>query len=130
MSGDTRASLFGRRRRANVAGGRSIDFRVKATPEEADALRAAADELGVSVPRLLLERTLTGSGETVTERRQLGFELSELRRLLASIANNTNQVARYTNGEGHVPAWASDVALDYANLRPQINAIIEGLARS
>lgn len=129
MDEDASRRLFGRRRQANVPGGRPKSYQVKATEEEHARLVILADEQGVSVPRLLLESALTQRAETITERRQLGFELTEVRRLLANLTNNANQVARFANSEGMLPEWASDVALDYATLRPQINAIIEGLSR-
>ena len=52
-----------------------------------------AAELGVSVLRLLVESALSGL-ETPTERRETVAELFELRRLLATVANNVNQLAR------------------------------------
>lgn len=123
-------SLFGRSRRGNVEGGRTIRHVVKTTPAEELALQARATEQRVSIARLLVESTLSGGVETISERRQLAVELTELRRLLASIANNTNQVAKYANEEGVVAEWAHDVALDYRSLRPQINSIIERLVAS
>lgn len=130
MAEDAARGLFGRRRQANVEGGRTARFEVKVTDAEAAELRVIADEQGVSVARLLVESALSRGVETITERRQLGFELTEVRRLLATIANNANQVARYTNTEGVVPAWAADIALDYSQLRPALNDIVRGLSRS
>lgn len=129
MADDANRRLFGRRRQANISGGRPKSYQVKATEAEHARLVRRAEEQGVTVPRLLLESALTQGAETMTERRQLGFELSEVRRLLANLTNNANQVARFANTEGIVADWASDVALDYAALRPQINALIEELSR-
>ena len=75
--------------------------KVKLTEAERDRLRARAAELGVSVPRLLVESALEGL-ETPTERRQLIAELFETRRLLATVANNVNQLARSANVSGQV----------------------------
>lgn len=130
MAEDVARGLFGRRRQANIVGGRQARFEVKVTDVEAAELRAIAAEQEISVARLLVESALSRGVETITERRQLGFELTEVRRLLASIANNANQVAKYTNTEGVVPAWAADIALDYSQLRPQLNEIVRGLSRS
>jgi len=130
MSEDISKRLFGRQRRANVVGGRQHSHKVKVTPEEEAILLALAHERSVSIPRLLVESAMAGPAiETITERRQLGVELTEIRRLLATIANNTNQIAKYANLEGVVPDWAEGVAADYTALRPQINAIVDGLAR-
>ena len=64
-------------------------------------LRARAAELGVSVPRLMVESALSGV-ETPTDRRRLVAELFETRRLLATVANNVNQLARSANISGQV----------------------------
>ncbi|MGH3607336.1 MAG: plasmid mobilization protein, partial [Pseudonocardiaceae bacterium] len=71
------------------------------TEHERDQLRARAGELEVSVPRLLVESALEGR-ETPTERRQQVAELFEVRRLLATVANNVNQLARMANISGEV----------------------------
>ena len=74
---------------------------VKLTEQERDRLRARAAELGLSVPRLLVESALSGV-ETPTERRRTVAELFETRRLLATVANNVNQLARSANISGEV----------------------------
>jgi hypothetical protein len=76
---------------------------VKATEGERDELRARAAELGVSVPRLMVEAALDGGSLTATERRQEMVELFEVRRLLSTVANNVNQLARLANTSGEVP---------------------------
>jgi len=73
---------------------------VKTEPER-DQLRSRAAELGVSVPRLMVESALEGM-ETPTERRRMTAELFEVRRLLATVANNVNQLARAANITGEV----------------------------
>jgi hypothetical protein len=90
-------------RRARQAVPRRVYQQVKLTEQEREHLRARADELGMSVPRLLVESALSGV-ETPTERRRMVAELFETRRLLATIANNVNQLARSANISGHVPA--------------------------
>jgi hypothetical protein len=76
---------------------------VKLTEGERDQLRARAAELGVSVPRLMVESALEGM-ETPTERKRMIAELFEVRRLLATVANNVNQLARSANISGQVAA--------------------------
>ena len=66
-------------------------------------MRARAGELGVSVPRLLVESALSGV-ETPAERRAWIAGLFELRRLWATVANNVNQLARVANTSGELPA--------------------------
>ena len=78
---------------AREAAPRRVYQQVKLTEEERDQLRARAAELGVSVPRLMVESALSGV-ETPTERRRMVAELFEARRLLATVANNVNQLAQ------------------------------------
>jgi hypothetical protein len=78
-----------------------VQIQVKATEEEREQLRARAGELGVSVPRLMVESALSGI-ETPTDRRRMIAELFEVRRLLATVANNVNQLARAANISGQV----------------------------
>ena len=92
----------GRLRRRREAKPRRISQQVLLTEEEREQLRARAGELGVSVPRLLVESALSGV-ETPTERRAWIAGLFELRRLLATVANNINQLAKVANTSGEVP---------------------------
>ena len=78
---------------------------VTLTATEQQQLRERAAGLGVSVPRLLVESALAGV-ETPADRRAWIAELFELRRLLATIANNVNQLARTANTTGELPAAA------------------------
>ena len=92
---------MGRARRAREPVARHVVQKVKLTEGERDRLRATAAELGVSVPRLMVESALSGV-ETPTDRRRLVAELFETRRLLATVANNVNQLARAANISGQV----------------------------
>src|SRR5699024_7681827 len=61
-----------RKRQANVAGGRPVRREVKLTDAEDAAIRFAASELSITVPRYLKESALAASrGETATERANL-----------------------------------------------------------
>ena len=117
-----------RRRRANVAGGRKHAHRVLVTPEEEAVLLAAAEAQGVTVPRLLVETTLAGGGETPTQRREAMAELFAVRRLLASISNNVNQIARHANASGEFPADAAGVLVGVRRVAFRIDGVIDGLA--
>ena len=77
--------------------------KVKLTETERQQLRARAAELGLSVPRLMVESALQGV-ETPTDRRRMIAELFEVRRLLATVGNNVNQLARSANISGQVDA--------------------------
>lgn len=101
MSDGLDARPGGRVRRGREAEPRRVYQQVKLTGGERELLRARAAELGVSVPRLLVESALEGR-ETSTERRQQVAGLFEVRRLLATVANNVNQLARSANVSGEV----------------------------
>jgi len=91
----------GRSRRAREPVARGAIQKVKLTEVEREQLRARAAELRVSVPRLMVESALS-EVETPTDRRRLVRELFETRRLLATVANNVNQLARSANISGQV----------------------------
>lgn len=101
MSAETDRRPKGRTRRARESVRREVIQKVKLTDEERDRLRARAAGLGMSVPRLLVESALSGV-ETPTGRRRMVAELFEIRRLLATVANNVNQLARLANISGQV----------------------------
>lgn len=101
MSVDPERMTVGRVRRAREPVARGAIQKVKLTEAERDDLRARAAEQGVSVPRLLVESALDGR-ETPTERKRMIAELFEVRRLLATVANNVNQLARAANISGEV----------------------------
>jgi len=96
---DTRPK--GRVRRGREPAPRRVYQQVTLTEAEREQLRARAAELGVSVPRLMV--ALQGV-ETPTDRKQQVAELFEVRRLLATVANNVNQLARSANISGQVDA--------------------------
>lgn len=113
-----RRGRLGRRRRANVAGGRQHSHRVLVTPEEEARLVRLAESARVTVPRLLIEAALAvgaGGGETPTQRRDAMAELFAVRRLLAAVSNNVNQIARHANAGEQFPADATqDVVVGYS----------------
>lgn len=119
------ARFDSRKRQPNAAGGRSVRRVVKLTVEQNLALQMMADEAGVSVPRLLVESTLSQSrGETATERRELITLLFQLQRGLAAAGNNVNQIARATNATGEIQNEL-DASLDH--LRATVDRIDEAL---
>lgn len=126
--GEESRQLFGRRRRANVPGGRQHKHEVKVSADEESRLKELARAARVTVPALLIDAALSPrDGLTITERRQLGVEITELRWLMATVANNANQVAKFANTEGVVPEWIDQVVRDYYAIRPRLNAAVEEL---
>lgn len=96
-----------RRRRRNVTGGRTSKIEVKVTAAEKEKLRAAAEDAGVSVQRLMVARALSpASGVTVGRDEKVAAwqQAVDMRNLIAGIGVNLNQIARQANSEAEVPA--------------------------
>lgn len=118
-----------RRRRANAEAARDRQQLVWLTEDEKKALVARAAEQNVSVSRLLVESALAG-GEAPEGRRAVMAELFELRRLLATVANNVNQVAKAANISGTVPDSAAGALADARDLMVRIDVAVDELARA
>lgn len=132
MSERGSGQLFGRRRRANAAAGekRSKRYPVTVTEAEAAELEAKAAAAGMTVPRLLHESAKSTHVETSTERKAAIAELFSVRREVAGIATNLNQLARYANTEGTFPAEAEAVTAEFRALFPRVTAAVDRLADS
>ena len=115
-----------RRRRANASEARTHLHPVRVSEEEKQALLVRAAEQNVSVSRLLVESALAG-GEAPEGRRAVMAELFELRRLLATVANNVNQVAKATNISGTVPDSAAGTLADARDLMTRIDVALDQL---
>ena len=125
------ARLFGRKRRANVEGGRQHQHKVKVSPEEEAVLARLAAEQQVTIPRLLVESALASeSSETPTQRKQAIAELFALHRLLAAVSNNVNQIARATNATGEAQAETSATLAKVRQVAVRIDEAIDGLTLS
>ncbi len=120
--------LTRRRRRANEPGGREHSHRVKVSAEEAAVLAQLAAAQGVTVPRLLVESALAGDRATAAQRRDAIVELFAVRRLLAAVSNNVNQVARHAHAGEEFPTDARAVLESVRRLVPRISAAAEALA--
>ena len=77
-------------------------LKVRVSQQELTAIRGKAARLRVSPQRLLVECALESNGGSATERRALFEELMAVRRLMAALGNNVNQVTRIasTTGDG------------------------------
>lgn len=123
--------VFGRRRRANVEGGRQHQHKVKVSPEEEAVLARLAAEQQVTIPRLMVESALASeSSETPTQRKQVIAELFALHRLLASVSNNVNQIARATNASGEAQADTAVTLAEVREVAVRIDEAIDGLSLS
>jgi hypothetical protein len=121
-----------RQRRANVPGGRERtgrSHRVYVSEDEAVRLAKLAAEQHVTVPRLLVESALSGR-ETPTQRRAVLAELFALRRSLAGMANNVNQIARVANTDGRAPVGTAAALEGIVRAVERIDATIDRVAAS
>lgn len=122
--------LFGRQRRANADAPRDRRYTVKVHAGEDAQLRARAVVAGVTVPRLLFESAMNAHIETDTDRKQVVAEVFAIRRLMANVSNNVNQLAKYANSEGAFPAEAEAVLAEYRAMVPRLSAALERLDRA
>ena len=107
---------------------RTKKYEVSVSPAEDAHLRARAEVLGVTVPRLLFESAMNAQVRTDTEWKLVGAELFRVSRLLKSVSDNMNQLARFANAEGRFPVEAGDVYAEYRRLVPKLEATIDRLA--
>jgi len=119
--------LFGRQRRANADVPRDRRYTVKVNAAEDAALQARAVPAGVTVPRLMFESALDAHVITDTQRKEVVAEVFAVRRLMATVANNINQLARYANTEGVFPGEADAVLAEYRELVPRLRAALDRL---
>lgn len=119
-----------RRRRANAPGGRPHQHMVRVTALEEAQLRLRADAEHVTIPRLLVERALADGGETPSDRRDALVELFRVRRQLAGVATNFNQIAHAVNTDGRMPIGSAATFARIEEVVEKIDAAIEALAVS
>lgn len=127
MSESNERRLFGRQRRANSDEPRERRYNVRVSSEEDAQLRARAVVARVTVPRLLVESAMNAHIETSTARKEVIAEVFAVRRLMANVANNVNQLARYANSESVFPAEAQAVVEEYRALVPRLSAALDKL---
>lgn len=110
-----------RKRQSNVEGGRPVRRYVRLSDTEDAALRLAAANMSITVPRYLKESALAVSrGETASERAQLLKSLFGVQHHLSAIGNNLNQIARGVNIDGLV---RSDLDSSLEELRSTLHDI-------
>ncbi|TYC96589.1 MobC family plasmid mobilization relaxosome protein [Arthrobacter echini] len=97
------------------------------TAEEEAQLLVRAEREGVTVPRLLVAAATSETVETPTERRAVIVELMALHRLLASVSNNVNQIARHANAGDEFPQDAKAALAYVRQVAQRIELIIDGI---
>lgn len=101
----------GAARRHRVEGGRRHVVKVRLDDAEYDAITARAADSKVSVQWLLVSSALVRRPPASPAPSALAAELAGLRRLVANLANNMNQIARKLNSGG-VPDSSIPAAAD------------------
>jgi hypothetical protein len=91
-------------RRHRLEGGRGVKLTVRLSDAEYDAIAVRAGSAGVNAQRFLVDSALASRRPQAGIPAALAAELSGIRRLLASLANNMNQVARWLNSGGRPDA--------------------------
>jgi hypothetical protein len=94
------SALNGAARRHRVEGGRQHTVKIRFTDAEYGAIAARAVEARVSIPRLLVDSALIRRNRPAIVSSALTAELAGMRRLVANLANNINQIARKLNSGG------------------------------
>jgi hypothetical protein len=116
--------VLGRLRRENAPGGRKKSFQVYVTDAEEAELSRLAELAGMTVPRLLFESALRSDITTSTRRAEAIAEIFAVRRLMANVANNVNQVAKFANSESAFPAEAEALVAEYRGLVPRMSSAL------
>lgn len=102
-------------------------LKVRVSDEELAAIRREAARLGVTVQRLLVESALAGRAHTATERHAQQDELSSVRRLVAAVGNNVNQLARVANATGRLPAQSAAALEAVARVMARLDAALRAM---
>ena len=97
------AASNGAARRHRVEGGRPHAVKIRFTDTEYEAVTARAASAGVSVQRYLTDRAFARRSPGHAPAALIA-ELAGLRRLIRSLSNNINQIARWLNSGGRPDA--------------------------
>ncbi|BCW86504.1 plasmid mobilization relaxosome protein MobC [Paenarthrobacter ureafaciens] len=119
----------GRRRRANIKG-KTQYVRVSMSEEERTRLLILEGQTGRSASEILVSGALYAeNSESLSERRAAASELMAVRRYLAALSNNVNQLAKHANAKDEFPAEARVVLNRVRAIAERVNETIYGLAR-
>jgi hypothetical protein len=116
-------------RRRRVEGGRQRAVKIRFTDAEYEAIIARAAGSRVSIQSLLVAGAL-GREPVTTAPSALAAELAGLRRLVANIANNLNQIARKLNSGGRPDAGIASAADAAQRTVRRLDAALGTAARS
>lgn len=122
------------KRRRRVEGGRHHRHVVKVTAEEEGQLYSLALQYKVSVPKLLVDSALAGgaaaAASNASVRHEVIAQMFSTHRLLATIANNVNQMAKATNATGETQAEMVATLRKVREVADRIDAFVEELSEA
>ena len=118
------AASRGATRRHRVEGGRRLVVKIRFSEAERDAIAVRAASAHVSIPRFMVDSSLA-RGPQAAVPVQLAAEVASLRRLVANLANNINQIARRLNSGG---GWDGSVTAAADSVRRAMNRLDLALA--
>jgi Bacterial mobilisation protein (MobC) len=95
-------------------GGRRHVLYVRVTEEEDRRIRNRAAQEGLSAQRFLLETALSGSTQSAALRRHAAVEMRAARAILRGVANNLNQLAKWSNANHSLPDSLDGIVEDLA----------------
>ena len=92
-----------------IPGGRRRQVIVRLSDDEHATLERRARTAGVSVQRYLVEAGLSGHAGDGAARRSAERELVQARAVLRAAGNNLNQLTKWANANGAIPAQIESV---------------------
>jgi hypothetical protein len=107
------AAFRGSARRRRAEGGRRYEMTMRFTGPEYDEIAARAAQARLSVPRYLVDSALAEAQQPEAVPPAVVAEVVAVKRLVANVANNVNQIARKLNS-GAAPDGSIAPALDAA----------------
>jgi hypothetical protein len=114
----------GSARRRRAEGGRHHELELHFTEEEYEMLAARAAEERVTIQRYIVSHAMA---RRLTLNTALTEELTALRRLVANLANNMNQIARHMNSGGRSDPSVTATALALGRTLTRLDTAVSWL---
>jgi hypothetical protein len=125
MTEDSSGGHLWRSRRRNIEG-KTQYVRVSMSEKERAQLMVLEQQTGLSPSAILVDAALgTGDPASLMVRKQELATLLELRRLVATIANNVNQIARHANATGELAAETTATVVEARRIGQEILAVMK-----
>lgn len=120
-----RKRMWSSRRRIE---GQAVRVQVSMSEQERAQLIALEQRTGLSASALLVESVFGNADPVAVQLRQQQLsELIQMRRLMATVANNVNQIARHANGTGELLPEATATVREAREFGQRVLVKIEDL---